>query len=81
MPTSATVTVTDTGILCVSMYVYVSCVLFSPSPLTGENHHSLISHQSIINQKTHLLLFPTQSQFLSLGLKTLSVVWSAAQSL
>uniref|UniRef100_A0A8K9UN68 Ig-like domain-containing protein n=1 Tax=Oncorhynchus mykiss TaxID=8022 RepID=A0A8K9UN68_ONCMY len=29
-----------------------------------------------INQKTHLVLFPTQSQFLSLGLKTLSVVLS-----
>jgi hypothetical protein len=60
--------------------VCVYPVLFSPSTFTGENHHSPISHQSIINQKTHLLLFPTQSQFLSLGLKTLSVC-SRAQSL
>ena len=65
----------------VGVCVCVSCVVFSPSPLTGENHHSPISQQSVINQKTHLLLFPTLSQFLSLGLKTPSVVCSRAQSL
>ncbi|XP_064784501.1 homeobox protein Nkx-2.2a-like isoform X2 [Oncorhynchus masou masou] len=45
----------------------------------GENHHSPISQQSIINQKTHLLLFPNLSQFLPHGLKTPSFVCSRAQ--
>ncbi|XP_064815619.1 cilia- and flagella-associated protein 251-like isoform X3 [Oncorhynchus masou masou] len=37
---------------------------------TRENHHSPISQQPIINQKTHLLQFPDLSQFLPHGLKT-----------
>ena len=44
--------------------VCVSCVLFSPSPLTGENHHSPISHQSNHqSEDTPLVSYPITVPF------------------
>ena len=69
-------TVTDTGILCVC--VCILCVfLFSPSPLTGGNHHSPISHHSEDTCSFSITL----SHPISLSLKTHSVVSSGARSL
>ena len=60
--------VTDTVILCVC----VSCVcVFLFFSLLLPSQVKIITPQSINNQKTHLLLIPTQSPFLSLCLKTL----------
>ena len=72
-------TVTDTIILCV--YPVCACFfsLLLPSQVKIITPQSV--KQSIINQKTHLLLFPTLSQFLPHGLKTPSFVCSRAQSL